>query len=76
MGLIISFYCFQMTSLDIIDILRTLLHGKPYSLGWLRDAVIRAGILVGSTMLLLMARIKVMGAQLPVFTRYVVRLWV
>ena len=29
-------------------------------------------ILVTSTVVLLVARIKVMGAQLPVFTRYVV----
>ena len=36
----------------------------------LRWSIIRSAILVGSTVVLLVARIKVMSAQLPVFTRW------
>ncbi len=45
-------------------------RGKPYLPGWLRDAAVRIGFLVSTTMFLMVARIKVMGAQLPVFTRF------
>lgn len=64
-------YMFQMTLGDILDVLKGFVRGKPYFPGWLRNSTIRAGFLVCSTLLLLFARIKVMGAQLPIFTRYI-----
>ncbi|XP_064602710.1 protein O-mannosyl-transferase TMTC3-like [Liolophura sinensis] len=60
----------QMTLGDILDVLRGFARGKPYFPGWLRNSTLRAGFLVCSTLLLLFARIKVMGAQLPIFTRF------
>ena len=60
---------FQMTLRSLLDILLSIVRGKPDFPGWLRDAVLRAGLLSVSTVLLLAARVNVMGAQLPVFTR-------
>ncbi|XP_074660010.1 protein O-mannosyl-transferase TMTC3-like isoform X2 [Tubulanus polymorphus] len=60
----------KMTFPQILRVLNSFMHCKPHFPPWLREAVIRAGFLVGSTIFLLFARIKVMGAQLPVFTRF------
>ena len=38
----------------------------------LKWSLVRSLVLVSSTVILLVARIKVMGAQLPVFTRFAV----
>ncbi|XP_013421827.1 transmembrane and TPR repeat-containing protein 3 [Lingula anatina] len=60
----------RMTLSQILYILSSILHGKPVFPPWLRAATLRACFLVGGTLFLLIARIKVMGAQLPVFTRF------
>ena len=59
----------RMTVRSLLDILLSLVHGKPEFPSWLRDAIVRAGLLSVSTVLLLVGRVQVMGAQLPVFTR-------
>ncbi|XP_062603708.1 protein O-mannosyl-transferase TMTC3-like isoform X2 [Saccostrea cucullata] len=55
---------------ELLAILGSFIRGKPHIPSWLRNSIVRAIFLVGTTVCLLMARIKVMGAQLPVFTRY------
>ena len=60
-----------MTVKDILKIIGSFLVGKPQLEGWLKDAIFRVVVLISSTVFLMIARIKVMGAQLPVFTRYV-----
>ncbi|WAR08944.1 TMTC3-like protein [Mya arenaria] len=45
-------------------------RGKPALPPWLWGSITRSAILVGSTVFLLVARIKVMGAQLPIFTKF------
>ncbi|XP_046581370.1 protein O-mannosyl-transferase TMTC3-like isoform X2 [Haliotis rubra] len=55
---------------ELVDFLQSLLGGKPRVPRWLSMSVVRMVFLVGSTLLMLFARIKVMGAQLPVFTRF------
>ena len=59
---------FQMNLSDILKIISRFIHAQPFLPHWLQSAVLRAGVLVVTTMLLLVARIKIMGAQLPVFT--------
>ncbi|XP_012940074.1 protein O-mannosyl-transferase TMTC3 [Aplysia californica] len=51
-------------------IFRGLLSGKGSLPNWLKTSIVRAGFLVFGTTFLLFARIKVMGAQLPVFTNF------
>lgn len=58
-----------MTVRDCLEIVGSFLKGKPHLEGWLKKAVLRVLVLIGSTVFLMVARIKVMGAQLPVFTR-------
>ncbi|KAI0217673.1 Protein O-mannosyl-transferase TMTC3 [Lamellibrachia satsuma] len=60
----------KMSVQEILRIAGTFLRGKPYFPEWLQGAVMRTIVLTGGTLLLLMARIRVMGAQLPVFTRF------
>lgn len=55
---------------ELLSILLSFVRGKPHIPPWLKNSIVRAIFLVGTTVFLLMARIKVMGAQLPVFTRY------
>ncbi|ESO89299.1 hypothetical protein LOTGIDRAFT_210330 [Lottia gigantea] len=55
---------------ELLDICKSLIQGKPAFPDWMKTSIIRAGFLVSSTLLLLFARIKVMGAQLPVFTNF------
>ena len=57
----------------MVTLLGGLLRGKPQFPRWLWEAVARAAVLVCGTVLLMAARVKVMGAQLPVFTRSVKR---
>ena len=59
----------QATFSELLSILGGFARGKPHVPSWLRTSVVRAGFLVFSTLFLLFARIKVMGAQLPVFTK-------
>lgn len=55
---------------ELLQILGSFIKGKPNIPSWLKNSVIRCGFLVGTTLFLLFARIKVMGAQLPVFTAF------
>ncbi|XP_076343835.1 protein O-mannosyl-transferase Tmtc3-like isoform X2 [Tachypleus tridentatus] len=55
---------------DLLRIFQNLMTSKSPPPPWLRDAVIRLVILIGSALLLLVGRVKVMGAQLPVFTKF------
>ncbi|XP_052810856.1 protein O-mannosyl-transferase TMTC3-like isoform X2 [Mya arenaria] len=55
---------------DLWAILMGILQGKPALPPWLWGSITRSAILVGSTVFLLVARIKVMGAQLPIFTKF------
>ncbi|KAL4232814.1 Protein O-mannosyl-transferase tmtc3 [Mactra antiquata] len=55
---------------DLLAILLGLLQGKSKIPNWLKGSIVRSIVLVGSTVFLLVARIKVMGAQLPVFTKF------
>ncbi|XP_013772946.1 transmembrane and TPR repeat-containing protein CG4050-like [Limulus polyphemus] len=55
---------------DLLRIFQNLMTSKSPPPPWLREAVIRLVILVGSALLLLVGRVKVMGAQLPVFTKF------
>lgn len=54
----------------LLDLAKSLMKGQLTNAAWLRVAALRSGFLVASTILLMIGRIKVMGAQLPVFTRY------
>ncbi|ELT89553.1 hypothetical protein CAPTEDRAFT_225413 [Capitella teleta] len=60
----------QMTVNDLLLHIRNILSGRPKLPSWLLQAVVRALVLVCGTLMLLMARVRVMGAQLPVFTRF------
>ncbi|XP_041352058.1 protein O-mannosyl-transferase TMTC3-like [Gigantopelta aegis] len=60
----------RATFRELLDFIKGIFLGKPHTLPWLKTSVIRAGFLVGSTLFLLFARIKVMGAQLPHFTTF------
>ncbi|GFO13852.1 heterogeneous nuclear ribonucleoprotein q, partial [Plakobranchus ocellatus] len=60
----------QSTVQELWLILRNLLSGKAGLPKWLKTSIMRGGFLVFSTTFLLFARIKVMGAQLPVFTNF------
>ncbi|RUS90441.1 hypothetical protein EGW08_001782 [Elysia chlorotica] len=60
----------QSTFQELWLILRSLLSGKAGLPKWLKTSIVRGGFLVFSTTFLLFARIKVMGAQLPVFTNF------
>ncbi|KAK2149545.1 hypothetical protein LSH36_447g03000 [Paralvinella palmiformis] len=55
---------------QILSIAVSWLSKKPNLPVWLRKAMVRAVFLVVVSVCLLLARIKVMGAQLPVFTRF------
>ncbi|XP_060558909.1 protein O-mannosyl-transferase TMTC3-like [Ruditapes philippinarum] len=55
---------------DLWAILMRILQGDTNIPKWLQGSIIRSVVLVGSTLFLLIARIKVMGAQLPVFTKF------
>ena len=59
----------QLTLPQLLVLARRLVHGKMALPGWVWDAACRASFLVVTTVCLLLARIKVMGAQLPVFTK-------
>lgn len=62
----------QMTVADLLSHMHSVLKGKPQLPAWLWQAALRAAVLVCGTLMLLMARVKVMGAQLPIFTRYAI----
>ena len=58
-----------MTVHDILGLLQDVAAGRNKLPSWLWQAVARAVTLVCGTLFLLIARMKVMGVQLPVFTR-------
>lgn len=59
----------QLRVAEVVDILRSFIRGKPYFPSRLRTALLRIGFLLGTTAALMFLRIKVMDAQLPVFTK-------
>lgn len=59
----------EVCVVTLFDLVKSLLKGQLTKVAWLRVAALRSGFLVASTILLMIGRIKVMGAQLPVFTR-------
>ncbi|XP_059169827.1 protein O-mannosyl-transferase TMTC3-like isoform X2 [Physella acuta] len=60
----------RCTVQDLWSIFQGILRGKSGIPSWLKTSLFRGGFLVFSTTFLLFARIKVMGAQLPVFTNF------
>ena len=59
----------QLKLPDLMMIMQSFLRGRPFLPLWLRQSISRAVVLVGFTVLLLAARVKLMGAQLPLFTK-------
>ncbi|OWF55836.1 Transmembrane and TPR repeat-containing protein 3 [Mizuhopecten yessoensis] len=60
----------RATFMELLVVVGSFVKGKPSIPAWLRNSIVRAAFLVGTTLFLLFARIKVMGAQLPVFTNF------
>ncbi|XP_076362938.1 protein O-mannosyl-transferase Tmtc3-like isoform X2 [Tachypleus tridentatus] len=72
-GLCCTFEVFVAQKLQLPDILRisqNLMTSKSPPPPWLREAVTRMVILVVGALLLFFGRVMVMGAQLPVFTKF------
>lgn len=66
--------CTQISIRNIVHCLRCIVSGKSFilpSVTWTSDTKKRLCVLFLTTIGLLFARFKVMGSQLPVFTRYV-----
>lgn len=64
----------QITLRSMAHLLRCILNGKRFTLSssaWTTESKKRLIVLLSTTIGLLFARFKVMGSQLPVFTRYV-----
>ncbi|CAI9741906.1 and TPR repeat-containing 3 [Octopus vulgaris] len=59
----------KITPQGILKDFANICKGKISFPAWLRTSVLRGTFLVGSTLFLLLARIKIMGAELPVFTK-------
>ncbi|XP_064490379.1 protein O-mannosyl-transferase Tmtc3-like isoform X2 [Ornithodoros turicata] len=55
---------------NILHIIQTLLASKSSPPAWLREVFVRVAVLFFSAVALLVGRVKVMGAQLPVFTKF------
>ncbi|XP_067123491.1 protein O-mannosyl-transferase Tmtc3-like isoform X2 [Centruroides vittatus] len=55
---------------DIYSIIQSFIVSKSPSQRWLKESLIRLVILVSSALCLLIARLKLMGSQLPVFTKF------
>lgn len=62
----------QVRIFDLIHTVRATLGGKNAPLPWSSEANKRLAVLVGSTIALLVLRVQIMGARLPVFTRYAI----
>lgn len=60
----------RMTIKEIWEIVNKFVRGISLPPPWLWSAILRSLFLVGSTLFLLLARIKIMGAELPVFTKF------
>ncbi|XP_052833233.1 protein O-mannosyl-transferase TMTC3 isoform X2 [Octopus bimaculoides] len=60
----------KITPQNILKDFANICKGKISFPAWLRTSVLRGTFLVGSTLFLLLARIKIMGAELPVFTKF------
>lgn len=70
------FFSTQISIRNIVHCLRCIVSGKSFILPsgtWTSDTKKRLCVLFLTTIGLLFARFKVMGSQLPVFTRYVYR---
>lgn len=55
---------------DVVHILHSLTLSKSPPPLWLREMTMRLLVLIGGAICLLVARLKIMGAQLPVFTKF------
>lgn len=55
---------------DLMQLTRTVLSGKGPLPSWAAEVVQRICVLAGAALALLLARVQIMGAQLPVFTRF------
>ncbi|XP_070581695.1 protein O-mannosyl-transferase TMTC3-like [Ptychodera flava] len=64
------FFAQEMTVLQILHLARQVLSGKPHLPSHFQKAILRCVFLVFSTLALLVARVKVMAAELPVFTKF------
>lgn len=60
----------KLKLLDLWQNLKSVLSGKTISFTWSKNVAIRLGVLTVSTLGMLALRILVMGAKLPVFTRF------
>ncbi|GFU19321.1 protein O-mannosyl-transferase TMTC3 [Trichonephila clavipes] len=55
---------------DILQILQVFSTTKSSPSPWLRNMIVRLIVITGTAVCLLIARVKIMGAQLPVFTKF------
>ncbi|XP_006818380.1 protein O-mannosyl-transferase TMTC3-like [Saccoglossus kowalevskii] len=60
----------QMTVFEILRLLKSLVAGKPKFPSYFKSAFVRCMFILLSTIGLLLARVKVMAAELPVFTKF------
>lgn len=64
-------FVFQLRLPDLYYIIRSIISGKnSVHLTWPSEATKRLCVLAVTTIVLLLARLQIMGSQLPVFTRY------
>lgn len=62
---------FQIRVLEIKQLIKSAIISKsPYQIPWSNKATKRLAILAVTTFCLLLARLQIMGSQLPVFTRF------
>ncbi|GFY44676.1 protein O-mannosyl-transferase Tmtc3 [Trichonephila inaurata madagascariensis] len=55
---------------DVLQILQVFSTTKSSPSPWLRNMIVRLIVITGTAVCLLIARVKIMGAQLPVFTKF------
>lgn len=55
---------------ELLRFLESIVSGKGYVPGWVSDSAPRIFLLVVATLGLMLARVNIMGAQLPVFTKF------
>ena len=59
----------QLDLWTLLSSLVTLTPGKQSPPRWLRPLVIRGALLAGFTLAIMVVRVKIMKAELPVFTK-------